>query len=174
MKECPECHSKQKVWQLLSLTNFNRRFLCANCNIVLETDIKYLQSTGGIGAGLLMLTFYGLENLLYGQNNGLFIGILLMTVLIIFLGVFYLKNIPIHKSENQSKEEFINNNVEYKLPPRPKNSSLKEQFKSRYYSKSIQELESIIENPRIVEKAKEAAKELLEIKQAESRKEKSI
>lgn len=164
MKECPECHSKQKVWQLLSLTNFNTRFLCTNCKIVLETDKIYLQSTGGIGAGLIMLIFYGLKYFLNGQRNGLAIGILLFVISITILGVFYLKNIPIHKSVNQSKKEFINDSLQYKPRPKPKDGSLKEQFKSRYHSKSIQELESIIENPRMVETAKEAAKELLETK----------
>lgn len=172
MKKCPECGNKQSNVDLLSLTNSRYRFLCPKCDTVLQTEKSYLRS-----AAYIVMPAYGIyylkDSLLFSINGLVVIFIFIASG--IFLAFLYLNNMPIVKSLNQSKDQFDKKSkFLYKPPPVPIDNTLKSQFLSKFHHKSIQELESILSNPSIVDKAKEAATELLESRLNELKDNKSI
>ena len=163
MATCPKCNYRLPFLKVGFLSKINNKVRCKSCNIILKGDESLASSTGMLGAALsvIILNIWR-EDIC---SNPMVFGIILFVVTTIFflIATFQYKNISLEIIEDQDRvlesEQF---SKMPQVPDLPENPTFVDKLKQKHFHKTDDQLLRIISNPKMVDEAHRAAKELLD------------
>jgi hypothetical protein len=163
MADCPNCNSKLPFLKVGFLSKINNKVRCKNCNIILKGDESLASTTGMLGAALsiIILNIWREE---FFSNPMVFVTILFIVATIFFLiATFQYKNIDLKVVEDQDQVlEYEQFSKMSQAPDLPENPTFVDKLKQKHFHKTDDQLLRIINNPKMVDEAHRAAKELLD------------
>ncbi len=159
MAKCPKCSGRLNFLDILTLSKLSNRILCSSCQTVLEANKSTLAVYGAVMASFLLLFMQNFENW-FGLTNSLWI-LGSVVVVLVFLGMGYYFLIKLTVSKDQNRTDLEDTFQLTDRPELPENYTRTEYLKNRFFYKSNTELEMIATDPKRIQAAKDAAKELL-------------
>lgn len=162
MADCPNCNSKLPFLKVGFLSKINNKVRCKNCNIILKGDESLASTTGMLGAALsiIILNIWREE---FFRTQWFLLLFFYCSYDLFLIATFQYKNIDLKVVEDQDQVlEYEQFSKMSQAPDLPENPTFVDKLKQKHFHKTDDQLLRIINNPKMVDEAHRAAKELLD------------